>query len=584
MRALSLRSRLLLWASATTAFTLVLVIVLVDVTFRANIRDQIQESLGFARQVAEGTRASQVDIRITETINVAEDTRLRAAVATGDPATVAQTLDEVFQPSAGAWAAIVQPDGSVLAGTEHVPVDRVREAADLLQEAMYADTGDLWIVDGTLVDVAASTIFFGNAPLAVLIAGQPMAERDVTALEAAVGRPAAVVFRDRAVPGAEAAELPEGSRRALVDWQRDAGESVELVELGGERYFAAAAPLLARAGEREGSLVLVASYDEALTASNTLRVALIAILGFGLLLAFAMSGVMARAINVPVGRLLRETERLAEGDLAHPIVPLRNDEIGRLAESFEHMRVSLDVARTELIRAERLSAIGKDASAVAHDFTQPLSAIAGAIGLLRLDATTPEVRERCFHAIEGELGRLQRMKQEIVEFARGESSLDEANVRVDSFLENTVSALRGQLAQREIELHIEHGCRDEWYLDAYRLERVVENLVRNAAAAIKGSGTITIRSRVEGGALVIEVEDDGSGIPPEILEEVFEPFVSRGKKEGTGLGLAIARNVVQQHAGTIEVESSSAGTCFTITLPERAGPSGAPAGQDEGGS
>jgi signal transduction histidine kinase len=167
---------------------------------------------------------------------------------------------------------------------------------------------------------------------------------------------------------------------------------------------------------------------------------------------------------------------------------MRHDEIGRLAESFDEMRVSLNVARADLIRAERLGAIGKAASAVAHDFTQPLSAIAGAIGLLKMEGTSQDVKERCFAAIEGELGRLQRMKQEIVEFARGESSLDEADVKIDSFLENTVSALRPQLAQRDIRLSIAHGHSGEWYIDSYRLERVIENLVRNAAARLPGRG------------------------------------------------------------------------------------------------
>jgi signal transduction histidine kinase len=288
----------------------------------------------------------------------------------------------------------------------------------------------------------------------------------------------------------------------------------------------------------------------------------------GLVLIFGVSSVFSRAITVPVGRLLDETERLGRGDLDEPIVPVRADEIGRLAQSFEDMRISLKDAYAELIRAERLSAIGKAASAVAHDLTQPLSTIAGAIGLLRMDAS-PETRERCFVAIDGELERLQRMKQEIVEFARGESKLDEGEVRIDSFLENTVSALRQQLAKQDISLSVGHGYTGEWYIDSYRLGRVIENLVRNAANAIGRGGKITVRSTTTEGTLVLDVEDDGPGIPRERLEEVFEPFVSFGKKEGTGLGLAIARNVVQQHGGSITVASSQDGTKFTMMLPRR---------------
>jgi two-component system sporulation sensor kinase A len=186
-----------------------------------------------------------------------------------------------------------------------------------------------------------------------------------------------------------------------------------------------------------------------------------------------------------------------------------------------------------------------------------------------MQGTSADVRERCFAAIGSELDRLQRMKQEIVEFARGESSLDEGDVRIDSFLENTISALRPQLAERGVTLTVTHGYKGTWYIDSYRLARVIENLVRNAAAAISESGSIAIRSRASDDALVIDVEDDGWGIPAEMIEEIFEPFVSYRKKEGTGLGLAIARNVVQQHHGTISVTSSAAGTCFTIELPRR---------------
>ena len=96
MKSLSLRARLLLWSSAASAVTLALVVALVDVTFRANIRDQLEVGLTFARQVAESARVSQMDARISDAVMMAVDTRLRAAVATRDPATVSQTLGEVF--------------------------------------------------------------------------------------------------------------------------------------------------------------------------------------------------------------------------------------------------------------------------------------------------------------------------------------------------------------------------------------------------------------------------------------------------------------------------------------------------------
>lgn len=569
MRPLTLRSRLLLWAGAASAVTLLPVIVVVDVAFRANIRPQLEENLRFARQVAEGVRSSQIDAHIADAVNAAVDTRLRAAVATGDPATMDQTLSEVFSANERGWAAVLSAEGEVLASTSGAPPAEVLADGDVIAEALYYDTADLWRTGDDLVQVAASAILFGASPLAVIMTGRPLGTSQIAAMEAAVGRPVAVVSGGQLVAGPEASALGEAARVGLAAWGGNVGEPLELLTLDRERFLAASLPLTSNSGERRGSIVLLGSYDEALRPSNQLRLVLIGIFFFGLLLAFGVSGALARGITVPVGRLLEETERLARDDLDHPIEPIRRDEIGQLAKSFEDMRVSLKTARSELIRAERLGAIGKAASAVAHDFTQPLSAIAGAVGLLRMDDTPEDIRERCFTAIDGELDRLQRMKQEIVEFARGESMLDEAHLRIDSFLENTVSALRPQLARRGVTLTIEHGYAGEWLIDSYRLERVLENLIRNSAAAIRGEGRIEVRSSVAGGALVLEVEDDGSGIAPERIDEIFEPFVSFGKKEGTGLGLAIARNVVQQHGGTISVTSSPDGTRFTIALPRR---------------
>ncbi|HSG09782.1 MAG TPA: HAMP domain-containing sensor histidine kinase [Longimicrobiales bacterium] len=571
MRSLSLRWRLLLWASAASAVTLIMVIVLIDVTFRANIRNHLVEGLTFARQVARDARASQMEARISETVTNAMDTRLRAAVATGDPATISQTLEEIFAEGGTAWASVIGTDGSLLASTPGAPRAHLSEADSLVEEALYFDTGDLWVVGEEMVEVGASAILFGASPLAVLVTGGPVSSEQVTDLEAAVGRPVAVLAPGSSILGMEAAGIPGMDWNDLQAWHGGAGDAVELLLLGEERFFVAATPMLSRDGQRRGTMVLLGSYDEALLPSKSLRAALIGIFAFGLLLTLGVSGVFSRAITVPVGRLLRETERLAQGDLEHTILPLRDDEIGRLAESFEEMRVSLKVARADLIRAERLSAIGTAASALAHDFTQPLSAIAGAVGLLRMDTGAPDGRDRLFEAIDGELERLQRMKQEIVEFARGESTLDEGVVRIDSFLENTVSALRTSLAQRDIVLTTDHGYAGDWYIDSYRLERVIENLIRNSAAAISEGGRVSVRSTCVADALVIEVEDDGPGISPDELDEIFEPFVSFGKKEGTGLGLAIARNVVLQHAGTIEVTSRPGCTRFSITLPRRTG-------------
>ncbi|MEM7414959.1 MAG: HAMP domain-containing sensor histidine kinase [Gemmatimonadota bacterium] len=562
MKSLSLRWRLLLWSSMASVLTLALVVLLVDVSFRSEIRSQLDESLLFALQVAEEAWASQVFEQSDMTANLALGP-LRAAVASGDGPTIRQTLNEVA-PAAG-WSAVVTADAGVLAATQGAPVQALQNAQALVEEAMYFHTADVWQVGGYITRVGAAALLFGGEPIAVLVTGEPVEAEEVTALEALVGRGTAIVTDARPTFGSEAGRLDQQAASELAEWAARPDQGLELVALGGERFVTVANPIRSNEGDRLGTLVLLASYDEALAPSNRLRAILIVILVLGLGVTFGVSGLFSKGITVPVGRLLRETERLAAGDLDQPIVPVRDDEIGRLATSFDEMRTSLNTARSELIRVERLSAIGQAASAVAHDFTQPLSTIAGAIGLLRMDDSNPDARERCFRAIESELDRLGRMKQEIVEFARGEASLETASIKFDSFLENTVSGLREGLSHEGVIVRVEHGYSGDWCIDSYRLGRVIENLIRNSASAEARS--INLCTAFEGGELIIRLDDDGTGIPADLIDEIFEPFVTHGKKEGTGLGLAIARNVVGQHGGTIDVESAPGRTLFTIRLP-----------------
>lgn len=571
---MSLRSRLLAWFTSAAALTLIVVMTLVDGSFRRQIQTDLEATLIFARQVATGAWEAQLRDQVETSAAYAMDPRLRAAVSTDDPPTIDQTLREVFQGAEHLWAAVLTPGGRLVAATPAAPRTPLVDADPLLEEARFFDTGDLRAREGRLELVAASAVLFGADPLAILVTGHTIDEIDLGRLEDAAGRAVLLLGPASAVagPGAAGSGVEPQRLDPLLDRSgassdATAGASVRLFESSGERFLAAPVQLASPTQGGLGALVLLQSLDAALAPANDLRTRLLVILALGLLLTLALAAVFSRGITVPVGRLLAETERLARGDLERPVVPLRDDEIGRLATAFDHMRVSLGTARSELLRAERLGAIGQAASAVAHDFSQPLSTISGAVGLLRMGVACENDREECFDAIESQIHRLGRMREEIVEFARGERDFQGAWIRFDSFLENTVSGLKADLAPRGVSVRVEHGFTGSWWIDSDRLGRVVENLVRNSGDA--GATAILVRTEIQDETLMVWVEDDGSGIPEDLVEDIFEPFVTRGKKEGTGLGLAIARNVVVEHGGTIGVASGPGRTVFTIQLPDR---------------
>ena len=318
---MSLRLRLLSWFSATAVLTLMVVMVLVDGAFRRQIQSDLEDNLVFARQVATGAWSAAVGDQVEASAAFALDPRLRAAVSTEDRATIEQTLREVFQDAPQAWAAVLSPAGALLAATSAAPPVALAADDPLLAEARFFDTADLRARAGGLELLAVSAVLFGAEPLAILVTGHRLGPADVSALEAAVGRPVLLVGPTTTFAGPEARDTgfePDG-----ID-ARDPNPSVRLVESSGERYLAAPAPLESSTQGRLGALVVLHSLDAALAPADTLRAWLLVILVLGLLLTLGVGALFSRGITVPIARLLIDTERLASGDLERPIVPLRD--------------------------------------------------------------------------------------------------------------------------------------------------------------------------------------------------------------------------------------------------------------------
>jgi signal transduction histidine kinase len=325
-----------------------------------------------------------------------------------------------------------------------------------------------------------------------------------------------------------------------------------------------ALPVLDASGSPAAYMITYRSLAEALAPARTVRFALFGIAAMGIALALAFSLGLSRSLTRPIHRLLDETIRIGSGDLKHSIAPERDDEIGRLAEGFEAMRSSLVVAQRELVRAERLSAVGQAASGIVHDFKQPITVISARMDLLEEEKDDPAAQEEDLRAIRLEIDRLTRMMQEILDFVRGEDRIDMTVGSIGSLLTGIADRYRPQLDTQETELVLELGYAGEWRLDFQRTSRVIENLIHNSATALGSGGTIWLRSRESRGDLLIEVADNGPGIAESLHDRLFEPFVTTGKREGTGLGLAVARSFTERQGGQIRFTTSPKGTTFTL--------------------
>jgi two-component system NtrC family sensor kinase len=318
-----------------------------------------------------------------------------------------------------------------------------------------------------------------------------------------------------------------------------------------------------------------------------------------LALTFLVDLLSRRLIHRRVGVIVATMESVAGGDFAARAPIGRPDELGSVAGGLndmlarmEHFNIELqqriDTATTELrmrnveleesyrrvlmlrdalTRAERMAAVGQMAANVAHQVGTPLNLISGYVQMVREGNTDARTKER--------LEIVERQIQQVTNVLR--SMLDHARVRsprelvdVSSILRSACDTARSQLALSGVDLQmkIDAGL-PAIEADATQLELVLINLIKNSLDAMPYGGTLSISaSEVETG-VELTVTDTGTGIPPEMLARVFEPWVTSKKVgQGTGLGLAIAREVIEAHGGTISIHNlDDGGAVVTIHLP-----------------
>jgi len=290
-----------------------------------------------------------------------------------------------------------------------------------------------------------------------------------------------------------------------------------------------------------------------------------------------------RFVHKPVRALRDGTRRLGSGELGVQIAVTSDDELGALAASFNEMSrklleadktAELATAQEQMLRAEKLTSLGKLAAVVAHEINNPLSGILTYAKLLRrwvergeLDDRAQEMRES-LQLIESESKRCGDIVRSLLTFARV-APLNIAPVDMSAVVRQTVKLVEHKMKLGNITPLLElAGDLPPVRGDAAQLEQLVLALVINAIEAMPREGTLHVKTSSDGEKVTVIVEDDGTGIAPDFLPHLFEPFQTTKEDKGVGLGLAISRTIVERHHGTINVVSEvGRGTTFTMMFP-----------------
>jgi signal transduction histidine kinase len=230
---------------------------------------------------------------------------------------------------------------------------------------------------------------------------------------------------------------------------------------------------------------------------------------------------------------------------------------------------SLRCVQRDIPIREPQSDVSRMVALVCHDLRLPLTAIlANAEFLTQADISETE-RNEFYQEIRWSIERMDELVTSLFECSKDRDTLRPAARNIVETVERSIRMTRVKREFQRVTIQHHHrGLAVGWF-DSNRLERVVANLVLNACEAVSpDSGLIVITTTGNQAFLQIGVWDNGPGIPPELQESVFQPFVSYGKAEGTGLGLAIAKKIVEDHGGEIYIDGrSGTGTSFKITIP-----------------
>ncbi len=224
----------------------------------------------------------------------------------------------------------------------------------------------------------------------------------------------------------------------------------------------------------------------------------------------------------------------------------------------------------ERVHKEKLSLIGEMAGSLMHDLRTPVQVILSSVDLLKMThPADPDVAD-CCQKMQVQCDRLVAMAGELLEFSKGETKLHLERTDTTTLLRQFVSFNEEAFRPVGVVFNVEDEPA-EIEVDSMRLLRVLQNLANNAVEALgsKPGGQVDVRAWVRDSMLFLTVRDNGPGIPSQVRERMFDPFVTHGKKGGTGLGLAIVKNVITAHRGKITFETEAGqGTEFLIRVPQ----------------
>jgi signal transduction histidine kinase len=581
----SLTNRIFLASAALAVVSIVAAVYFVSRTTTREAEAELQRGL-----IEAGTLVDQQTAALVQTLTVmarlvADSPAFKAAVDTGDPPTV-QPIAVGYQQQLGSALVIVtNTKGEVLAtaGSLDVSPAAIGELPEIRSALAGKESSGFWAQANGALQVVSVPIAIGlDRPelMGTLTVGFRL--DDALAEQFKRETQSDIAF---AVDGQiKASTLPDRGRLAsLLNSDR-----VQTISIGASEYVALKRPLAPAPATALGNVptvLLLRSRTERLRFLIAIRTGLAAMAIVAVLAATILSYAVARTITRPLATITDGMrEMAATGDLTRKISPhaksWEDEDAKLLAVTFNTLTESIERFQREAAQRERLSALGRLSTVVAHEIRNPLMIIKASLRTLSKDNATRDEIRQALQDVDEEVARLNRVVNDVLDFARP-IRFDYAATDVNAVCADAEQATRNAAEPIIVKL-IPDRTLKPIVTDAERLRMALVNILANARHAIldkkEGSGKgpdpdIEIQTmNGTAGRVSVIVRDRGRGVNPEDLARAFDPYFTT-KRTGSGLGLAIAKNIIEGMGGSIALESRVGhGTEIRIDLPSQAPP------------
>jgi signal transduction histidine kinase len=569
----SLTNRIFVATALLAALSMGVAIYIVNRAVTRQGAQELQRGIDEAATLVDQYRKFSYETFGREARLIADLPRLKAAVDTKDPATLEPVAREYQNQLANKdLFAIADNLGRVLVrlGTSDVP-DEALAAAATVGRTEAAERDAFWPEQRGILLIKSVPIWIDQRQpdvLGTLILGESFNYAKASTFKTQTN--SEIAFGVNGV--IKAATLPESSWPVLSPLLGKPGVTSS-VTLNGEDYLAYAHAFGPASPRGQPIVIVLRSQTERQRFLSALHTQLGLTAVVAVLAAILLSYAVARTVTRPVGAITSTMrEMAASGDLTRriPVSPddrWQDEDARLLATTFNSMTDSIEKFQREATQRERLSSLGRLSTVVAHEIRNPLMIIKTCLRALRRENADPDQVKAAVKDIDEEISRLNRIVVEVLDFARP-IKFDLAPADLNSLAQDAARAAGAADANARIRLELDSGI-PPMTTDAERLRQALLNILGNAVQAVAGrQADIRLRTqRVDGRRAAVIVTDNGSGIAPEDMPRLFDPYFTT-RRTGTGIGLAISRNIIEGLGGRISVASEpERGTEVRIELP-----------------